>query len=688
MSAHSGEERLGPYRLREQLGEGGMGVVYLASDPGDRLVAVKVLRQGVPAEATARRRLAREVETMQRVHSPFVAEVVDADVESSPPYIVTRYVDGRTLEDVVTQDGPITGPALARLAQGLAAALAAVHSAGVVHRDLKPANVMLVDGEPVVIDFGIAQAPDSTRLTMTGMFMGTPGYLAPEVIEGKASGTASDVHSWAATVAFAATGRPPFGTGQFEAIFYRIVHGQPELDGMPAPLLPVVLAALARDPSRRPSAEDLTARVAGLSPEALVPSEAGAAAAAVAVRANESAAIGSAATPATAGDGAGHVSGVVAGGVAGVAGVAAAAGIAAAADAGPAGTVMDLSPQPHAGGLAAQAASAWPGTRPIAVQPGQDDFADLLTPVRYESGNGNGFGSAPAGPPTPGQYTGAAWPAGQWPGSQGQYGGQYPPGQYPQGQYPQGQYPQGQYGGQLQPAIAGGPTGAAPATGAVPATGTGAAPGRLLLVLATVAVLVAISVLLPIAGVAAALAVVVLLRAADVTNRWLGRRHSRQGPRRGDAVAATAFYPWAVCRSVLAMVLLAPFALLCAAVVALLSVLATGPAQLPRAVAYAAGALVACYCIGPGSRACRQPLSSFYARVTRSAPAAVIGSLGLAALAIGVVAAAATLAPGYWPAEHVGNQLQTATFVHPLSHLSASTGDLGRRLEHWITHRL
>src|SRR5271154_4791668 len=128
MSAHSGEERLGPYRLREQLGEGGMGVVYLASDPDDRLVAVKVLRQGVPAEATARHRLAREVETMRRIQSPFVAEVGDADVEASPPYIVTRYVAGQTLEDVVTSQGRLTGAALARLARGLAAALAAVHS--------------------------------------------------------------------------------------------------------------------------------------------------------------------------------------------------------------------------------------------------------------------------------------------------------------------------------------------------------------------------------------------------------------------------------------------------------------------------------------------------------------------------------------------------------------------------------
>ena len=164
MSAHSGEERVGPYLLRERLGEGGMGVVYLGSDPSDRLVAVKVLRGGAPAEVTARRRLAREVDTMRRVQSPYVAEVVDADVEADPPYIVTRYVAGQTLEDVVAAGGPITGQGLASLARGLAGAVLAIHCAGVVHRDLKPGNVMMVDGEPVVIDFGIAQALDSSRL--------------------------------------------------------------------------------------------------------------------------------------------------------------------------------------------------------------------------------------------------------------------------------------------------------------------------------------------------------------------------------------------------------------------------------------------------------------------------------------------------------------------------------------------
>jgi hypothetical protein len=264
-------ERLGPYRLRDKLGEGGMGVVYLATDPALRLVAVKALRHGVAAEATSRRRLAREFEMMRRVHSPFVAEVMDANVEHDPPYIVTRYVPGRTVEDAVARDGPLTGLGLLRLARGLASALAAVHAAGIVHRDLKPGNVMLLSGDPVVIDFGIAQALDSSRLTSTGMVMGTPGYLAPEVIEGSSSGPAADVHSWAATLAYAATGRPPFGTGSYQPIFYRILNGQPDLATMPAPLLPLVLAALARDPARRPSAAELADRVAALDPATLVP---------------------------------------------------------------------------------------------------------------------------------------------------------------------------------------------------------------------------------------------------------------------------------------------------------------------------------------------------------------------------------------------------------------------------------
>jgi hypothetical protein len=491
MSAHAGEERLGPYRLREQLGEGGMGVVYLATDPAERLVAIKVLRQGVAAEETARRRLAHEVATMRRVSSPHVAEVVDADVTGNPPYIVTRYVPGKTLDDVVAADGPMTGPDLVRLARGLAAALEAVHGAGVVHRDMKPGNVMLLDGDPVVIDFGIAQAADSTRLTMTGMFMGTPGYLAPEVIEGRPSGPAADIHSWGATMAFAATGRPPFGSGTFEAIFYRIVHGQPDLEKMPAPLVPLVLSALARDPAKRPSATELAASCACLDPDALVPGPAGVMAPVAGVM------------PLT-------------------------------------NTSPDVArPLPAAiPAAAAAAALAWPGTRPLPAR-GQDNFDDLLPPVRYgQAADLAAAGHTRATPALAGVPSGAA-------ASIGAAAGGRPPG-------PTAQAPSGR--GQALP-------GSAAATRA--------------LVAATVVAFVAASVLLPFGGAAIALLLLLALRSADLTGRWSARRADRQGRQGGGSAAAAVFFPWAVCRSVVRFALLAPLALLCAAAAAAVTVLAS-----------------------------------------------------------------------------------------------------------------
>ncbi|WP_344860761.1 protein kinase domain-containing protein [Planomonospora alba] len=258
------DDRLGPYRLLRRLGEGGMGVVHLAVDPQGRQVAVKVLRAEVAGDDVARRRLSREVETMRRVRSEYIAEVLDADVTGHRPYIVTRYVPGRSLDDVVKEDGPLDLPALLQVAHGVAAALAAVHSVGVIHRDLKPGNVLILDGAPVLIDFGIAQAVDATRLTQTGMFIGTPGYLAPEIIEGHEAGPEVDVHAWAGTLVYAATGQPPFGKGTLEMIFYNITAGKVNVDGAPPELQPVLRAALARDPARRPPAAELAAVTARL----------------------------------------------------------------------------------------------------------------------------------------------------------------------------------------------------------------------------------------------------------------------------------------------------------------------------------------------------------------------------------------------------------------------------------------
>jgi serine/threonine protein kinase len=243
---------LGAYRIAHRIGEGGMGVVYLGVGSDGRAVAVKVLRPHVAGDPDMRRRLAREVATLQRIRHPRVAQVLDADLASSTPYLVTEYVPARQLDEVVRDHGALDAAALVRLGRGLGDALAAIHDVGVIHRDLKPANVLVLDGDPVLIDFGIAHIVDDVRLTMTGLVMGTPGYLSPELIEGGQVGRATDWWAWAATMIFAATGRPPFGRGPMEVVLDRVRREAADLDGVPAGLVPVLRAALSIDPAARP----------------------------------------------------------------------------------------------------------------------------------------------------------------------------------------------------------------------------------------------------------------------------------------------------------------------------------------------------------------------------------------------------------------------------------------------------
>jgi predicted Ser/Thr protein kinase len=250
-------QHLGPYRLVERIGEGGMGVVHLAVAPDRSLVAVKVLRPWLVGGRDGRNRFEREVAVLQKVRGPRVAEIVDADVNGDPPFVVTRYIRGNPLEKVVADHGPLRGDALARLASGLAEAVATVHSAGVLHRDIKPGNVMLTDDGPVLIDFGLARAADETRLTATGLVIGTPRYLAPEIVAGHPPSTATDVHGWAATVAFAATGRPPYGEGHDSVVLDRIRRGQFDLAGVDDRLAPVLARALAADPGYRPTLNEV-----------------------------------------------------------------------------------------------------------------------------------------------------------------------------------------------------------------------------------------------------------------------------------------------------------------------------------------------------------------------------------------------------------------------------------------------
>jgi serine/threonine protein kinase len=249
----AGPQRLGPYRLVEKIGEGGMGVVHLGVAPDGDLVAVKVLRPWLVAGQDGRARFEREIATLRRVGGPRVAEVVDADSSHDPPYVVTRYVRGSSLDKVIDDHGPFRTKALRKLAAGLAEALASVHAAGVVHRDIKPGNVIMTDDGPVLIDFGLARAVDEARLTATGLVIGTPGYLAPEVVAGKPPEPATDIHGWAATVAFAGTGKPPYGTGPDVVVLDRIRRGEADLGDIDAELATLLRRALSPDQAQRPS---------------------------------------------------------------------------------------------------------------------------------------------------------------------------------------------------------------------------------------------------------------------------------------------------------------------------------------------------------------------------------------------------------------------------------------------------
>ena len=253
---------VGPHRLLGRLGQGGMGTVYLGVSADERAVAVKVLRDGFP-DPDARRRFRHELEALRRVRGPHLVEVLDADVEADLPYLVTRFVPGTRLDDLVTRTGPLPLEDLHRVARGLADALSTLHAAGIVHRDLTPGNVLVLDGQPHVIDLGLATAADVTAMTRSGLVIGTPGYLAPEQVTGSAVSPAVDVHAWGATVALAGTGRPPYGTGRPEAVLYRIVHAQPDLEGLPTSIADLVTAAMDPDPARRPDARSLLAELGG-----------------------------------------------------------------------------------------------------------------------------------------------------------------------------------------------------------------------------------------------------------------------------------------------------------------------------------------------------------------------------------------------------------------------------------------
>ncbi|HEY8478832.1 MAG TPA: serine/threonine-protein kinase [Spirillospora sp.] len=614
-------ERIGQYRVLETLGEGGMGVVYLGADSEGRKVAIKVLRPAVAGDSTARRRLAREVDSMRRVHSPHVAEILDADVTAERPYIVTQYVPGRTLEEIVEESGPIYGSALQRLAVGLASALSAIHGAGIIHRDLKPGNVMLVDGEPIVIDFGIAQGADATRLTATGMVIGTPGYLAPEIIEGEDAGPPSDVHAWAATVAFAATGRPPFGSGTFESIFYKIMQGTPDLDGVPDALLPVLRSAMARNPAERPTAVGLVQLTRRIHLEATITDQ-------TRVDQHYPPAGGTRVQEEPAPDHSRQFSAPVTG----------------------------PAPEDASAGTGAPAASGIPAAAPTPTPaPAQpSDFVGQLPPA------------APPPVPPPG-------PAPFKAGEQFQGRGYLPPDPYSQGGYPP------RYGPQPHPPPPHPPP--SPPPSGAPQRRPEQGPYdprqrpdqardrdqerrkpygwyRVLSFLVLVALL-GFANIAPLLALMVTVGGVLVLRMMDKAAKGMEGRQTRRGPRSGDVVGAAFRAPLHLPGALMSTILWTSLSLMAGLLLLAVLVFANSSMTASDAIAYSAMAVIGLLCLAPGSGAPRRQLARIWGALLPRAEAALAGALILGVFATVLVVLSQEKPPDTTPLDGMSQDLES-----------------------------
>ncbi|HUR09182.1 MAG TPA: serine/threonine-protein kinase [Nonomuraea sp.] len=251
---------LGGYEIRGRLGEGGQGVVYLGVDEHGGQAAIKWLRPHLAGDAVAAERFAREAAVAQRVAPFCTAKVLSTGVHEERPFIVSEYVDGLPLQQVVAEEGPRADASLYRLAIGTVTALAAIHQAGIVHRDFSPNNVLLAGEGPRVIDFGIAKALDATS-TITSTPVGTPAFMAPEQVLGHPVGPPADMFAWGSTMVFAATGTGPFEAESVPVIVNQVLYDEPDLSRLTGPLRELVAACLSKDPIRRPTAEQVIMRL-------------------------------------------------------------------------------------------------------------------------------------------------------------------------------------------------------------------------------------------------------------------------------------------------------------------------------------------------------------------------------------------------------------------------------------------
>jgi predicted Ser/Thr protein kinase len=244
---------LGRYEVIGRLGQGGMGVVFLGRDDLGP-VAIKTIKSMNVGDERAMRLFRREVDAARRVPRRCTAQLFEYDLDHVPPFIVSEYIKGPTLDAEVQAHGPLPASRLHGVAIGVAAALSEIHHTSIVHGDLTPRNVLITpEGRPRVIDFGIARVPEQT--TSSGKhIVGTLAYMSPEHLSHGQISTAADVFAWGSVMAFAGTGRPPFGQGSNPQVVHRILHERPDLTGLDSTIEPFVEAALQKDPDRRPTA--------------------------------------------------------------------------------------------------------------------------------------------------------------------------------------------------------------------------------------------------------------------------------------------------------------------------------------------------------------------------------------------------------------------------------------------------
>ncbi|MFJ8641181.1 protein kinase [Streptomyces sp. NPDC093610] len=270
-------QRIGTYRLLGRLGSGGMGQVFLARSDRGRTVALKLVRPELAELQHFRDRFRAEVQAARQVGGSWTAPVLDAGVDAAVPWVATGYVAGPSLHHIVSGRpgapladsgayGPLPERSVRILGAGLAGALQDIHRAGLIHRDLKPSNVLMTIDGPRVIDFGIARALDTVAdggLTRTGAMIGSPGFMSPEQVRGERVTTACDVFCLGAVLAYASTGRLPFGSAETgaHALMYRIAQEEPDLTGVPVDLVELIRECLAKDPAARPSTDAVLERL-------------------------------------------------------------------------------------------------------------------------------------------------------------------------------------------------------------------------------------------------------------------------------------------------------------------------------------------------------------------------------------------------------------------------------------------